>query len=459
MSDLPTELPTTQAPDASPPVAGTLSKRVAELLATRDGGLVLLGVWLLGLGLFFRFKSFGFPNQMQFDEHHFVNAARTYLNGAADQNDHPPLGKLFMALSMHWLGDSSLAWRVPSSVFGCITVALAFVTARRLFPERWAPLLACSFVSVDGFLVSYARTALLDGALVAMALLSVLAATLPTLPLLVGVGGLAAGIAMATKFSGLGALLPPLVALTWSTQPRNRRLAAAAALGVIALSIYVACYSLGLKIAGQPADLGAVISETRRLVQHHAVLTDMTNSATSSWPTWILPTRPIVHSFLREHLAVRAMSSLGNLALWWGGCALGLASAFAMLWNGIGKSWRPEPAPVSPAARTAQQHLVDDFVISHGRACVLLLVGFLGFLLPWVLSRRDSYIYHFLPCYAVLQVLLGGFVSHAHEAKAKWVLPFLLLVTVVAGIYGPLACYLPLTDTAYQMRLFVGSWR
>jgi dolichyl-phosphate-mannose-protein mannosyltransferase len=432
--------------------------RIGAFVRQPEAAVVLLAVWLIGLGLFFRVENFGFPDRFQFDEHHFVENARNYLHGRADQNDHPPLGKLFIALSIQKLGDNAVAWRLPSLVFGGLSLLLGSWAAHRLFRRPFAGLLAASFLACDGFMIAYSRAALLDGTLTAAGLASVLGATLPSSAAIAAAGGLAAGVAMSVKFSGLGALLPPLLALALRPEAPKTRWLRAATLGAIAVVTYCACYMLGLGIAGQASDLGAVISESRRLVEHHAVLTDMKNPATSSWPTWIVPTRPLLLGVAGQGGMVRGLTSLGNLALWWSACALALGFSGLVVWRGL--SWLFSPAPsVTQTDTESLRFALERFAAAHGRAALLLLSGALGFLLPWVITHRDSYIYHFLPSYSLLLVLLAGFIAEALSARTKWVLGFLVLVTLVTGFYGPLWCYLPLSDAAFHQRLFVGSWR
>lgn len=76
-----------------------------------------------------------------------------------------------------------------------------------------------------------------------------------------------------------------------------------------------------------------------------------------------------------------------------------------------------------------------------------------------MISHRDSYIYHLLPSYALVLLLLAGFVSQAFERTPLAVIGFHTLMTLVAGLYGPLWCYLPVSEGGFEGRLFLGSWR
>lgn len=423
-----------------------------SLFGTREKAIVALAGFMFTLGLFFRIKNFGYPDSFQFDEHHFVENARNYLAGRADLNDHPPLGKLLIAAAIAALGDNAVSWRLPALLFGFLSIALSWLAASRLFRSRLAGLGAAAFASIDGFMVAYSRAALLDGTLCAMGLLALVAATLET-GWLVGVGILAAGVAMSVKFSGIAALVAPTLALFLRPmQPRARMLALAALFGG-AVALYIAFYCLGFLLAKHPLGIGEVVEDTRRLLAHHAALTDMKNGATSSWPTWVVPTKPILLGFVREEGSVQALSSLGNLALWWSAWAVTLSCCATILWQGVARTLAPRREV------DAREGVALPFLDHDGRGAVLALAGALAFGAPWVLSHRDSYIYHFLPSYALMLVLLAGFVRRHAERMASTVVAFFATVTLVAGFYGPVWCYLPLSEAAFSARLFVPSWR
>ena len=79
-----------------------------------------------------------------FDEWYYVNVARVILHlpqslgsngqppyvnvplGLDPNHEHPPLAKLLIALSMWILGNNGFAWRLPSVIFGSVSV-LAFL--------------------------------------------------------------------------------------------------------------------------------------------------------------------------------------------------------------------------------------------------------------------------------------------------------------------------------------------
>lgn len=402
---------------------------------------VVIGV-LLVAGFALRLHDFSFPGHMTFDEHHFVENARNYLSGKHDWNDHPPLGKLFIALSIHVFGDNSVGWRAPALFFGALTLILTALAVRRLAGDWRTGWLAAALLAADGFFISYSRLGLLDGDLVACAAAALLVATLRPTWKTAALAGVVTGVACSIKFSGVA--LFPLFLTAFVTAPGvtpRRKAALFTGLAVVAVGLYFALYALGLRLTNNPI---SVVEDTRRLLAHHATLTGMTNPLTSSWPTWALPTRPLMMGAFHVDGGVRALSSLGNLAIWWPAVVLGLGLAVTVVWRGVG----------NVLARDG-----EGFVSTNGRAVVLLGSGALSFIGPWLMSRRDSYIYHFLPAYFFLVVLLGLFVGWLHKTRNTAALAYLLMVLLVFSFYAPVWSFFVISYDAFDARFFLEGWR
>ncbi len=453
---------TEDEPDAPDRAAPTVRRRGAARFGLELSPLCVLCAALCVLGVFLRIHALGFPSEFLFDEHHFVENARNYLAGKPDLNDHPPLGKLFQALSIAALGDHAFAWRLPSLLCGLAAIVIAGITARRLFDSTRAAWLAAAFVAADGFLIGYSRAALLDGYLALCSLLAVLLATMRPSPRYVLLGGLLAGSALSIKFSGVAVFVPLAIGVVTAKGVGSRRESSALGLLGTAVVVYLGIYCLGLSLAGQPSSPVDALNETKRLYTHHAALTEMKNALVSGWVSWALPTKPIMMGYVERLGTVRALTSLGNLALWWPGVALALVLCWRILYRGLRATLRgrkPEPAPAANAGPLASVAGLDfsGFLEAHGRAALIVLGGAIGFVAPWAISHRDSYIYHFLPSYVLLLVLLAGFV--AREARTTLVVSFLALVLVVLAFYAPVWSMFETSARAVNLRLFLPVWR
>ncbi len=408
------------------------------MFARLPSAKVVLLLTLMCGGVAARLVNLQYPASFIFDEHHFVENARNYLAHRGDWNDHPPLGKLVIAASMRALGDNALGWRLPSLLLGLLTIAVAGVASARLFRSREAGLMAAALIAADGAFIVYSRTALLDGQLVFLQALALLVATFRWRLVTAVAAGAVFGLACSVKFSGVGLLVLFGAAMVLDeTIDWRRRFTFALLIGVVGVVVYFALYALGLSISGVAWGPSEVWANTQRLLQHHGGLTDMKHASTSGWATWFLPLKPIV--FLREgHLgAVRMVTMLGNLAVWWAASATFFGAVTLVLRDGTRRA-REWP---------------------HGKALLLLLAAALGFLAPWVLSHRDSYAYHYLPTYLALVVLLAGVLRWASERAPKQVLGYLCVVTVVSALYGPLWCAAETSQGVVDALLFMRSWR
>jgi dolichyl-phosphate-mannose--protein O-mannosyl transferase len=408
--------------------------QVAERVAPGDRPWVAVCAVLMLLGVVLRVAFVEFPARIVYDESHFVENARNYLAHRADWNDHPPLGKLIIAASMTVFGDRPMGWRFPALVYGFTSLLLGAWLAARLFKSWQAGAVAAALLSADGFLISFSRVATLDGALVVGVLSTLLLCTAKWRWSVAIAVGLVVGATTTVKFSGVCLGLPVLTSLLLSEVPWKRRVLWLAVVGAVAAVAYLAVYALGLSLAGQPTGVAEVVRDSERLLEHHARLTAGQNPWVSQWFTWFLPKRPIL--MVREETLgeVRVLTMLGNLATWW---AAGVCGGAAL---------------ISAAVPALRRRVLGE----HVNAVVLLLSAAVAFVVPWVLSRRDSYLYHFLPTWPSLVLLLAGVVTWL-GGRAR--LSFLCVVLLVAVFYAPVWSTMPLSPSGVRARLFLESWR
>lgn len=398
----------------------------------------LIGFLLVALiagGVALRIYDFGYPPELTWDEHHFVQNARNLLEGRSDWNDHPPLGKLLIAVGMIAMGDNGAGWRLVPLLCGLALIVLAFALATSAFRSKTAGLYAGAFIAASGFVLAFSKTALLDGMLAT----SMVAAGLTLWRAYSWVGIVLAavlvGLSMSIKFTGI-VLLLPLVLVGFrrlGVRPQTVGILLGAFLAMAV--VYLAQFSLGLALAGDEYGLVDVTKKTAALFRHHIGLDDWTHSATSRWYTWFVPLKTIRLHYARDGNTVRAMTTSGNPLLWWGVNVAVLWSVFD--WLRRMREGASATLSEAPPWTWGQRHL--------------LLLWFLP-LCPWILTNRDSYIYHYLPSYVFGLILFGGLTSRLSNPKVRLavVAPIALVFVFCARVW----CKIPLDADSVLHKIF-----
>jgi predicted membrane-bound dolichyl-phosphate-mannose-protein mannosyltransferase len=111
-----------------------------------------------------------------FDEAYYVNASRAILGldvptathyadavAGLDPNiEHPPLGKVVIALSMAVLGDNALGWRLPSVIAGMVALLALWAIVRWSGGSSGLAVLAVGLFAADNLALIHGRIATLD---------------------------------------------------------------------------------------------------------------------------------------------------------------------------------------------------------------------------------------------------------------------------------------------------------
>ena len=115
-----------------------------------------------------------------FDEWYYVNVARVILHlpqsvgsngqppyvnvpaGLDPNHEHMPLAKLLIALSMWIVGNNGYGWRVPSVIFGSISILAFYLLMKRISNEATIPILSTFLLSFDNLVFVHSRIATLD---------------------------------------------------------------------------------------------------------------------------------------------------------------------------------------------------------------------------------------------------------------------------------------------------------
>lgn len=117
-----------------------------------------------------------------FDEWYYVNVARLILGlpqslgsngqppypvppntvGLDPNHEHPPLAKLFIALSMYLIGNNGYGFRIPSVIFGSLAVLAFYLLMKKVATYKMVPIIATFLFSFDNLIFVHSRIAVLD---------------------------------------------------------------------------------------------------------------------------------------------------------------------------------------------------------------------------------------------------------------------------------------------------------
>ena len=404
----------------------------------RNTWKIAVGLYLVAQVLFL--VNIQFPQKVDFDEFHYVPAAKSFFHFETIPNqEHPPLAKMIIAAGISALGDNPAGWRIMSTIFGAITLVGMFFWGLALFRDEKIAAWLALLTLFNQLLYVQARIAMLDTFMFAFMTWGFAAFTASwwtdleehRIRRLLLATGVLFGLATACKWYGLMgwltcAAMVVLVALfrKWGVsfaaserdagRPRKARAAEQAAaplktmdwyspelwkgitfqdwvmyLGMIPAAVYFITFLPYLFFQNPHLTLWGLVpfqwkmySDQLRVVGTHPYM--------SQWTQWPLMNRPIWYAFDTSGADYkRCVLLLGNPLVMWGG----LLALVACAWGVI------------------QQRSREGF---------LILVFYLGLLGSWILiPRRISFYYYYYPAGMVLS-LACAYVFQFVFGKVRW---------------------------------------
>lgn len=269
---------------------------------------VSIGLWLLLT------YHLDFPKTYQFDEAHYVPAAKTWLESGKVRNwEHPPLGKYLIALSITLFGDKPQGWRMMSVFFGIATLWGVFFVSYALFNHAILAWLTFFLTLSNHFVYVHARIAMLDTFMVAFLVwaigfltfaVSSKNASTPKRNQALLLSGVFFGLSLACKWSGLYALSLCLVFLIVNRLiTHDRWIRLPVSFSIQRLVISLVCIPVGIYLLTYVSllmhksfSLINLIQLQLFMLKTHAQLAGAHPYA-SAWNTWPLMIRPIWYTF------------------------------------------------------------------------------------------------------------------------------------------------------------------
>ena len=411
------------------------------------------------ISLILRLFNLGTPRGFVFDEVYYVDGARDFLaHGVEVTGDepefvvHPPVGKWLIALGIKLFGDNEFGWRFMGALLGTAMIVLIALIANRLFRNSYITVAASALMAMDGLALVHSRTALLDIYLSFFILLG----TYFFLMRWHWWAGIALGLAIATKWSGLYFLaLFAVVALYRAFAHNTGRdlikptLKTVAQYGLIPISIYVTSWSgWFISSRGWARDysenvITSFLHYHSQMLGFHTGLVEKHSYQANPW-SWLIMGRPT--SFYYEtpkncgaDNCSQEVLALGTPLLWWLG-TIALAVVFGFWIRSIATK-RYEP-PLN-----------------------LIVAGMAAGYLPWFFFQERTvftfYAIVFQP-FLVLAILYCAYALIMHfENKRN---TYVVLGFVAFAIFINFVFFLPIftgdviTYDSWQARMWLPSW-
>lgn len=385
----------------------------------------LIIVVLIIIGFSLRAYRLDYPRAYVFDEVYHAYTAKQYLQGnkeawspwgktteekVAFEWLHPPVAKEMMAISMYLLKSTEpWAWRLPGVILGTLSIWLVYLLAQSLFKNPMISLTSALIFSIDGLVFVQSRTGMNDAYLVAFILISLLFYTQRKFLL----SAIFLGIAIATKWSGIFLLIIYLVFLFTEGQNNlQQKVKKIISFLLIPSMVYLLSY---IPYFFQGYKLQDFIELHRQtwIYQTHLKATHDYGSPWWSWPLNLCPIWYYVEYFNNGFVA--NIFASGNFLVFWSGSA-------ALILTG----W--------------------EWIRTRSKALGLILLGFVVFWLPWLISPRIMFLYHFSPSVPFLSLALGFQLNKFYRKKSDRILFWVMLTFFIAAflLFYPILTGIPL---------------
>jgi dolichyl-phosphate-mannose--protein O-mannosyl transferase/Gpi18-like mannosyltransferase len=407
-------------------------------------------VVLVAVAAALRFWNLSHPNELVFDEVHFVGQARHYLRGETFLDPHPPLAKVLIALGIKLFGDVPWAWRIGVATMGTILCGVTYLLGRRMFRSRLAAALAASFVLSDGFFLVDSRIAVIDIVYLTFAAISYLlmfrfiqSPNWRDRRRIMIFLGISLGLCLGSKLyvpAVTFLLVTGFIAFTLARPEsaktramdlgqRNLRVAGAVLmLGGIATVFYLTCF-IPHYYLGWWGGIADLFHYYKDVMWYEKSVSTATHPYASPWWSWPLMMRPVAYwqNFPQDG-AVATIWGAGNPLLWWGVI----------------------PAITITAVRAIERpDLTRTFIV----------IGYLANYLIWIPIGRILFLYHYMPSVFIGYLALGAVLADFWEGHCEFWETFAVLIAMLPALavgLGHIAVSLKPNFIAEHLRPAVG---
>ncbi|PZO44489.1 MAG: dolichyl-phosphate-mannose--protein O-mannosyl transferase [Pseudanabaena frigida] len=418
-------------------------------------GVMAIAVVAFGL----RFWNLDGTAEVVFDEIYYPKFALNYLHSEPFFDAHPPLAKYIIALGIKIFGYAPFGYRCMTAIAGSLLPLVTYELIWQLSDRRSWAWLTGWFVVMDGLLLVESRFGLINIYILLFGMLSQLCMVLALKRsrqrwFWVIVTGLMLGASVSVKWTGL-AYIVGLVAIASYAWSRYRQTLNAPQI-VIGLVIMPIAFYFVQWIPHLMINPERDIWELhRQILGFHQNLgvgkTEPIHPYCSPWWSWVLLIRPIAYFFeTRPNSMVEFVHAMGNPFLYWlSAIALVVCTVFVIV------SKFRFPPQILTKIPSNEHSLLFWFAF-------YVTTSFFAHWLPWSLSRRCIFLYHYMPA------SVFAFGALALLVSTLWQSPLEKLRAIGSGIFVtvaisflfwlPIYIGLPISSVYLRVLMWLPSW-
>lgn len=388
---------------------------------------ILVGI--LAFAFFTRVFNLASPQEMYFDEVYHAYTAKIILSpeaekawqwwdsppeGFAYEWTHPPLAKLGMALGMLVFGQNSFGWRIPAALLGTGAVFLIYLLAKEIFKDEGVGLLSAAAYSLEGLALVMSRIGMNDSYILFFTLLGLYLYIKDRNFL----SALSFGFAIASKWSAIWAV--PIYGVIFLVYKKKLNWSYVWFF-TLPFVVYLGSY-FHMFLTNHGLDIWWGMQQ-QMWWYHTSLVAD--HPYTSQWWSWPFLIRPI-YLYTSEEVGgvVARIYAFGNPFLFWSGV---VAVFTALLYS----------------------------YLEQNKKLALVAFAYLIFFVPWALSPRIMFLYHYLPSIPFMAIALG-YMLRRHPK----IMPYFFMTALLFFVYffpHFIGMKVPLwLDQSYY---WVSSWR
>ncbi len=404
-----------------------------SLIINLKSNKLLVGILIIAA--FLRLYNLVYPQTYIFDEVYHAFTARQYLHnhleawqwwttppeGVAYEWTHPGVAKYGMVGGMLLFGENSFGWRIGSAVAGAISILGLYLFIHALVRQRDIALLSAFLLAIEGLHIAQSRIAMNDVYMLAFFIWSLYAAVRSRWKL----SAVLFGLALGSKWSAIyGAL--PLALIYLYNNPIKFSLPSAIHYSLfiirlisIAALVYILTFAPFI-LAGHTWE--QFIELHRQMWYYHTHL-EATHGYQSTPLQWIFAARPVWYYVQYLEGITRHIYAQANPLILW----LGLVALIMQLTKLL-------RYPYS-----------------------ILYILYFVFTLPWLLSPRIMFFYHYLPSATFLSVILATWVT---TLPKRYILVVCFLFSISLLLISPMLYAIPLSQEHWNMLFSLfPSWK